>query len=61
MTRQPYPTVGEVWARILATTLLLPALLTIANATHAAMKVEQVLSAPYFEAVDIQKTRPARP
>ena len=60
MTNQPYPTVGEAWAcipRTLATTLLLPALLTIANATHAVMNVEQVLSAPYFEEVDIQKTR----
>jgi hypothetical protein len=60
MTNQPYPTGGKVWARItriLATTLLLPVLLTIANATHAAMNVEQVLSAPYFEEIDIQKTR----
>lgn len=60
MTHQPYPSVGEVWAgihRALATAALLPVLLAVANATHAAMNVEQVLSAPYFEEIDIRKTR----
>ena len=60
MISQPYPAIGGMRTGIprrLATVVLLPVLLAAVNTTHAAMNVEQVLSAPYFEEIDIQKTR----